>query len=85
MPEEEVKKVEEVKTDDSKMVPLDTTGPGAEVDLPDDTVKEAPKEEVVTTEQKEEPIKVEEVKEEPVKEEPKKEDTKLEEYSEGVQ
>ncbi len=84
MPEEEVKKVEEVKTDDSKMVPLDTTGPGAEVDLPDDTVKEAPKEEVVTTEQKEEPIKVEEVKEE-VTEEPKKEDTKIEEYSDAVQ
>ena len=79
MPEEEKKQVEE-KKDDSKMVPLDTTGPGAEVDLPDDQVKEAPKEETVTTEQKEEPIKVEEVKEEP-----KKEDNKLEEYSEGVQ
>ena len=39
MPEEEKKQVEE-KKDDSKMVPLDTTGPGAEVDLPDDTVKE---------------------------------------------
>ena len=62
MPEEEKKQVEE-KKDDSKMVPLDTTGPGAEVDLPDDQVKEAPKEETVTTEQKEEPIKVEEVKE----------------------
>ena len=40
------------------MVPLDTSGPGAEVDLPDDQVKEAPKEETVTTEQKEEPVKV---------------------------
>ena len=86
MPEEEKKQVEE-KKDDSKMVPLDTSGPGAEVDLPDDQVKEAPTEEPVKTEQKEEPIKVEEVKkeEEPVTEEPKKEDTKLEEYSEGVQ
>ena len=52
MPEEEKKQVEE-KKEDSKMVPLDTSGPGAEVDLPDDQVKEAPKEETVTTEQKE--------------------------------
>ena len=84
MPEEQK---QEVEKKDEKMVPLDTTGPGAEVDLPDDTVKseEAPKEETVTTEQKEEPIKVEEVKEEPAKEVPveTKED-KLEEYSEGV-
>ena len=86
MPEEEKKQVEE-KKDDSKMVPLDTSGPGAEVDLPDDQVKEAPTEEPVNTEQKEETVKVEEVKkeEEPVTEEPKKADTKLEEYSEGVQ
>ena len=86
MPEEQKQEVE--KKDDSKMVPLDTTGPGAEVDLPDDSVKEAPKEETVTTEQKEETVKVEEVKvEEPTKEEPVKEETKpdtLEEYSEGV-
>ena len=81
---------QEVEKKDEKMVPLDTSGPGAEVDLPDDTVKseEAPKE-AVTTEQKEEPIKVEEVKTEeaPAKEEPVKEETKqdtLEEYSEGV-
>ena len=84
MPEEQK---QEVEKKDEKMVPLDTTGPGAEVDLPDDTVKseEAPKEETVITEQKEEPIKVEEIKEEPAKEVPveKKED-KLEEYSEGV-
>ena len=81
---------QEVEKKDQKMVPLDTSGPGAEVDLPDDTVKseEAPKE-AVTTEQKEEPIKVEEVKTEeaPAKEAPVKEETKqdtLEEYSEGV-
>ena len=84
MPEEQK---QEVEKKDEKMVPLDTTGPGAEVDLPDDTVKseEAPKEETVITEQKEEPIKVEEVKEVPAKEVPveTKED-KLEEYSEGV-
>ena len=84
MPEEE-KKVEEVKS-----VPLDTTGPGVEVDLPDETVKEA--EAAPETEQKEEAVKVEEVKEEPKTEEPvkteteaKKDDSKLEEYSEGVQ
>ena len=81
---------QEVEKKDQKMVPLDTSGPGAEVDLPDDTVKseEAPKE-AEKTEQKEEPIKVEEVKTEeaPAKEEPVKEETKqdtLEEYSEGV-
>ena len=88
MPEEEKKEVQPKEAfTGEKMVPLDTTGPGAEVDLPDDTVKsdEAPKDEPVVTEQKEEPIKVEEVKEEPAKEVPveTKED-KLEEYSEGV-
>ena len=30
---------QEVEKKDQKMVPLDTSGPGAEVDLPDDTVK----------------------------------------------
>ena len=80
MPEEEVKKVEEAV----KTVPIDTTGPDVEVDLPDDTVKEAPKEEV-KTEPKEEPVKVEEVKEE-VKTEPveTQKDDKIEEYSEAV-
>ena len=81
MPEEEVKKVEEEAV---KTVPIDTTGPDVEVDLPDDTVKEAPKEEV-KTEPKEEPVKVEEVKEE-VKTETveEKKDDKIEEYSEAV-
>ena len=88
MPEEEKKEVQPKEAfTGEKMVPLDTTGPGAEVDLRDDTVKsdEAPKDEPVVTEQKEEPIKVEEVKEEPAKEVTveTKED-KLEEYSEGV-
>ena len=78
---EEVKKVEEEAV---KTVPIDTTGPDVEVDLPDDTVKEAPKEEV-KTEPKEEPVKVEEVKEE-VKTEPveTQKDDKIEEYSEAV-
>ena len=80
MPEEEKKAVEEVKS-----VPLDTTGPSVEVDLPDETVKEA--EPAPVTEPKEEPVIVEEVKEEPapVETETKKDDSKLEEYSEGVQ
>jgi len=77
MPIEEVKKVEE--KEEAKTVPIDTTGPDVEVDLPDDTVKETPKEEV---EVKEEPIKVEEVEE--VKEEEVKKDDKIEEYSEAV-
>ena len=54
MPVEEVKKVEEEAV---KTVPIDTTGPDVEVDLPDETVKEAPAETPVT-EPKEETIKV---------------------------
>ena len=81
---------QEQKSDnkEEKLVPLDTTGPGAEVDLPDDTVKqdEAPAPEV-KTEPEQEPAKVTEVPAEEVKteQEPaKEEETKLEEYSEGV-
>ena len=81
-------KSEVVETKENKSVPLDTSGPGAEVDLPEETVQpEAPKEEVIT-EPKEETIKVEEVPAEPVKteQEPeKKEDVQLEEYSDTVQ
>ena len=53
---------------EEKLVPLDTTGPGAEVDLPDDTVKqdEAPAPEV-KTEPEQEPAKVTEVPAEEVK------------------
>ena len=70
---------------EDKMVDLDTSGEGAEINLEeqkDESVvetespkqeTEAPKEETKTTEQ------------EPVKEEPKQEDDKLEEYSKGVQ
>ena len=81
-------KSEVVETKENKSVPLDTSGPGAEVELPEETVQpEAPKEEVIT-EPKEEPLKVEEVPAETVttEQEPeKKEDTKLEEYSDTVQ
>ena len=70
---------------EDKMVELDTSGEGAEINLEeqkDESVveteapkqeTEAPKEETRTTEQ------------ETVKEEPKQEDDKLEEYSKGVQ
>ena len=75
---------------EEKLVPLDTTGPGAEVDLPDDTVKkdEAPAPEV-KTEPEQEPAIVTEVpqeqEQEPVKtEQEPAEEKKLEEYSEGV-
>jgi len=79
---------QEQKSDnkEEKLVPLDTTGPGAEVDLPDDTVKqdEAPAPEV-KTEPEQEPAKVTEVPAEEVKtEQEPAEETKLEEYSEGV-
>ena len=81
-------KSEVVETKENKSVPLDTSGPGAEVELPEEQVQpEAPKEEVIT-EPKEEPLKVEEVPAETVttEQEPeKKEDTKLEEYSDTVQ
>ena len=70
-------------TEDKKTVDIDTSGPGAEIDVEeqkDESVveAEAPKEEAEAP--KEEPV---ETKQET--EEPKKEDDKLEEYSKGVQ
>ena len=70
-------------TEDKKTVDIDTSGPGAEIDVEeqkDESVvdTEAPKEEAEAP--KEEPV---ETKQET--EEPKKEDDKLEEYSKGVQ
>ena len=64
--------------DDNKMVPIDTSGPDAEVDIEeakDESVveTETPKEETSATEQ------------ETTQEEPKEDDSKLEEYSKGVQ
>ena len=80
--------------DKQNLVDIDTSGPGAEVELEEEKVKEVKEEttneqdktyenerEVKLEEKKEEP-KVEEVKEETKKEEPKEE---LEQYSEGVQ
>ena len=70
---------------EEKMVDLDTSGEGAEINIEeqkDESVveTEAPKQE--TEAPKEEPV---ETKHEEVKEEPAKEDDKLEEYSKGVQ
>ena len=72
MPEEKSKKT----------VDIDTSGPGAEVDVAEEKVKE---EEVVETEATEtEPVTKEEETVKEIKEEPKKDDEQLEEYSKGV-
>jgi len=78
---------------EQKTVPLDTSGPGAEVIVPDEKdeseVETKDKEPTVTytepetTEQEPEVKEEETVKE--IKQEQKQDDTKLEEYSKGVQ
>ena len=70
-------------TEDKKTVDIDTSGPGAEIDIEeqkDESVveTESPKQETEAPE----PV---ETKQEEVKEEPKKEDEQLEDYSKGVQ
>ena len=73
MPEEKSKKT----------VDIDTSGPGAEIDVAEEIVKE---EGVVETEATEtEPVTTEEETVKEIKEEPKKDDEQLEEYSKGVQ
>ena len=62
--------------EDNKMVPIDTSGPDAEVDI-----EETKDESVVETEAP----KQETVEQEPVQQETKEDDSKLEEYSKGVQ
>jgi len=82
MPEEENKKPSQ------KSVDIDTSGPGAEIDVAEEKVKE---EAVVEIEAKEPETKVEETKEEgtetvkEIKKEQKQDDEQLEEYSKGVQ
>ena len=80
MPEEENKKPSQ------RSVDIDTSGPGAEVDVAEEKVKEegVVETEAPTTEQESE-IKVEETKEEETVKEIKKDDEQLEEYSKGVQ
>ena len=77
---------EENKKPSQKSVDIDTSGPGAEIDVAEEKVKE---EEVVETEapttEQEPEIKVEETKEEETVKEIKKDDEQLEEYSKGVQ
>ena len=80
MPEEKSKKT----------VDIDTSGPGAEVDVAEEKVKEEGVVETEATEQEPE-TKVEEIKEEEtetvkeIKKEQKQDDEQLEEYSKGVQ
>ena len=74
-------------TEDKKTVDIDTSGPGAEIDIEeqkDESVveAEAPKEKEEAEAPSEEPV---ETKQEEPKEEPKKQDEQLEDYSKGVQ
>ena len=73
-------------TEDKKTVDIDTSGPGAEIDIEeqkDESVveTEAPKEKEAEA-PSEEPV---ETKQEEEKQEPKKQDEQLEDYSKGVQ
>jgi len=76
--------------EDKKTVDIDTSGPGAEIDVPEEKVKDESvvETEAPTTEQEpvikeEETTETETVKE--IKKEQKKDDEQLEEYSKGVQ
>ena len=74
-------------TEDKKTVDIDTSGPGAEIDIEeqkDESVveAEAPKDKEEAEAPSEEPV---ETKQEEEKEEPKKQDEQLEDYSKGVQ
>jgi hypothetical protein len=73
--------------EDKKMVPIDTSGPDAEVDIEekkDEAVIEQPKEETENTEQGTDKT-FENERETKLEEKETKDDTKLEEYSKGVQ
>ena len=87
MPTENAKE-EPIAEKEQKTVPIDTSGPGAEINVPEEK-----DESIVETQEKEPTVEmVEDKKEEPrtteqepVKEETKEDDSKLEEYSRGVQ
>ena len=87
MPTENAKE-EPIAEKEQKTVPIDTSGPGAEINVPEEK-----DESIVETQEKEPTVEmVEDKKEEPrtteqepVKEEIKEDDSKLEEYSRGVQ
>ena len=87
MPTENAKE-EPLAEKEQKTVPIDTSGPGAEINVPEEK-----DESIVETQEKEPAVEVVEDKkdepqtteQEPVKEEKKEDDSKLEEYSRGVQ
>ena len=87
MPTENAKE-QPIAEKEQKTVPIDTSGPGAEINVPEEK-----DESIVETQEKEPTVEmVEDKKEEPrtteqepVKEETKEDDSKLEEYSRGVQ
>jgi hypothetical protein len=87
MPTENAKE-QPIAEKEQKTVPIDTSGPGAEINVPEEK-----DESIVETQEKEPTVEmVEDKKEEPrtteqepVKEEIKEDDSKLEEYSRGVQ
>ena len=82
-------KEQPVAEKDQKTVDIDTSGPGAEVNVPEEkdesvveTQEKEPTVKIVEEDKKEEPRTTEQ---EPAKEETKQEDDKLTEYSKGVQ
>ena len=87
MPTENAKE-QPIAEKEQKTVPIDTSGPGAEINVPEEK-----DESIVETQEKEPAVEVVEDKkdepqtteQEPVKEEKKEDDSKLEEYSRGVQ
>ena len=86
MPTENAKE-QPIAEKEQKTVDIDTSGPGAEVNVPEEK-----DESVVETQEKESDVKiVEDVQKdepetkEPIKQETKEDDSKLEEYSKGVQ
>ena len=88
MPTENAKE-QPIAEKEQKTVDIDTSGPGAEVNVPEEkdesvveTQEKEPTVKIVEEDKKEEPRTTEQ---EPVKEETKEDDSKLEEYSRGVQ
>ena len=88
MPTENAKE-QPIAEKEQKTVPIDTSGPGAEVNVPEEK-----DESIVETQEKESDVKIvedvqkdepETKEQEPVKQETKEDDSKLEEYSKGVQ
>ena len=86
MPTENAKE-QPIAEKEQKTVDIDTSGPGAEINVPEEK-----DESIVETQEKESDVKiVEDVQQdepetkEPIKQETKEDDSKLEEYSKGVQ